>query len=228
VGPDKASQLGLLAGASPLTSTVAIGVANLDFYRAALARSISWTQFSKNLVVRTSGIIGGLGGWTSGAVVGSAVGGVAGALIGGIAGALSGGSLGSAGAKRVADRLVKDDAVRLMEIVQRGPEDLAFDHLLTHLELRRFAQEIQVLVDASWLRRMFQAGRGQDQSGPSSDAELWARFARRELEEVCSKIVKKRRRITLPSPESALTLLESIGLLDRTVSPEPRPQRDLA
>ena len=49
-GPAATGQLGLLASAGPLASTVAIGVANLDFYRAALKRSISWTQFTKRVL----------------------------------------------------------------------------------------------------------------------------------------------------------------------------------
>ncbi len=213
-GPVSSGHLGLLAGAGPIASTVAIGVANLDFYRAALQRSISWTQFTKNMAIKTSSIVVGAGGWASGAVLGSAVGGPIGALLGGIAGALSGGSLGAAGAKRVADRFIDDDATRLMAIVRQGSEELAFEYLLNAGEIDRFAARIKMLVTAAWLRRMFQTARTAAKSGDTDGSRASRRFAHRELDKICREIVALRPRIALPSAGALNVLLEEIGLLE--------------
>jgi len=212
--PAATGQLGLLACVGPLASTVATGVANLDFYRAALERSISWTQFTKNLVIRTTGIVAGAGGWGGGAVLGSALCGPAGALIGGVAGALSAGGLGAVGAKRIADRYVEDDAMRSMVIVRQRSEQLALEYLLTTGEVGRFAARIKTLVDAAWLRRMFKSGRGAAKSGDGDGIKASRRFADRKLDKVCRAIVERRAPIVLPRASVVNVLLEEIGLLE--------------
>lgn len=217
-----AGQLGLLASTGPLVTAVAIGVANLDFYRAALERSISWTQFTKNVVISTTGIVVGTGGWAGGAVLGSALGGPACALIVGVAGALSAGGLVAVGAKRIADRFVEDDALRLMAITRRRSERLAFEYLLTTREIDQFAAQIKTLVDPTWLRGMFKAGRAAAKSAGGDAAKASRRFADRELNKVCRKIVKRRARIVLPNAGVVNALLEETGLLESPVNYEKR------
>jgi hypothetical protein len=210
-GAAPSGQLGGLAGANPLVATVAMGVANVDFYRAALARSISWKQFTKNMVVRTTAVLGGASGWASGAVFGSAVGGPFGALIGGIVGGLSGGGLGSAGAKRVADRFVEDDATRMMAIVRRRSEKLAHEYLLTEPEVRLFAERIQGLVTPAWLRGLFQAGRSHASAEGSGELEAVTRLADEELRKACDEIVRGRDYVALPSAETLVSVLGEFG-----------------
>jgi len=221
-GPVGYGQLGLLAGASPVASTVALGVANLDFYRAALQRSISWAQFTKNMAIKASGIFGGAGGWASGSALGSAVGGPVGALVGGLVGALSGGTLGAVSAKRVADRFLEDDADRLMAIVRQRSEELAFEYMLTAEEIDEFAKRIKTLIDAAWLRRMFRVAQaaGVSRSGDAmGDAR---RFADRELDKVCSGLVERRPRIAPPSADAVNRVLAEIGLLGPAAAQESR------
>lgn len=75
-----------------------------DFYRAAISGSVSWAQFSKNLMVNGAGVAGGAGGWMGGAAVGAAVGsafpvvGTAiGGFVGGMLGTMASGAAASAG-----------------------------------------------------------------------------------------------------------------------------------
>ncbi|MGB5733155.1 MAG: hypothetical protein WBM40_01765, partial [Thiohalocapsa sp.] len=209
---------GLVAGAGPLASTVAIGVANLDFYRAALERSISWRQFTKNMIVKTSGIVIGTSGWASGAALGSAVGGPFGALVGGVVGALSGGGIGAVGAKRVTDRFIDDDAIRLMTLVQRRAEALAFAHMLTAREVEGFGAELKATIDAAWLRRLFRSIRAAKGSRGAIGYRTSYRLVDRELELLCKEIRERRQQIVLPSAETVNLLLEEIGLIAPTKS----------
>ena len=213
-GPVGYGHAGLFAGASPLASTVAIGVANLDFYRAALERSISWTQFTKNMIVKTSGIVIGTGGWASGAALGSAVAGPFGALFGGLVGALSGGSIGAVGAKRVADRFIEDDAMRLLTIVRQRAEKVAFEYMLTGDEVESFAARLKADIDAAWLRRLFRSIQAADGSGSAKGQQASFRLVDCELETMCKEILERRPYIVLPSAKTVSLLLEEIGLLD--------------
>jgi len=209
-GTGQTTRLALLGGAGPLASVLSIGVANLDFYRVALARNISWRQFSKNMVVKTSGIIAGTGGWVGGAAAGSVIGGPVGALIGGILGAVSGGSVGSASAKRVADRLIKDDATALMAIVQQSAEQLAFEFLLTQAEVAELAKGLQTLVTPTWLRAMFHASHGKSGASADAIAEASRRYADAELETLCQEVIVGRSLVPVPERKLVSSVVEEI------------------
>lgn len=196
-----------------ITSTVVVALtATPDFYRAAIARSISWRQFSKNLVTAASGVAAGVGGWMSGAAAGAALGSVVpvigtavGGFVGGILGALGGGWLGSAGAKAVTDWLAEDDAQRMLRFVQEVVEELASDHLLCEAEIKEFIDKVKKKVDPAWLRSMYQAGKGAD-----PDAARRA-FAHDKLDKVCLTITKKREKVALPAPEQVQAEIEELA-----------------
>lgn len=209
-GGGSSGQLGALAVANPVTATLAMGVANLDFYRAALARSISWKQFTKNTVVKTSAILGGTSGWASGAAFGSGLGGPFGALIGAIVGGLSGGSLGSAGAKRVADRFVEDDACRMVALVKEQSELVASDYLLTEGEVDALAVRIETLITPSWLRSLFQASRNDLADDDEQKLRASAAFAKQALERLCEDIVDQRAHIDPPSAQTVLDVVNEL------------------
>ncbi|WP_295885981.1 hypothetical protein [uncultured Thiohalocapsa sp.] len=182
--------------ANPVVSTLT-AVVNLDLYRAALAHSISWPQFTKNLVVKTSGAVTAAGGWVTGAAAGAAVGGPLGALLGGLLGAAGGGTAGSMAAKRVADRIVPDDAQRMLAIVREAAEQAAYEHLLVDTEVEALAERVQEQVTPGWLRRLYRAG-WPETSGPWQEALVRA-FATRELTRLCQDIVAGRTPIVPPS-----------------------------
>jgi hypothetical protein len=186
-----------------ITSTVVVAVTTApDFYRAALARSMSWQQFTKNGIVTVGGVGGGVAGWMVGAGFGAAVGSAvpivgtaAGGIIGGLAGALGGGWLASWGTKAGMDQLMEDDAQAMLRLLQAAVEDLAEDHLLAEKEIEELAGQVKATVNAKWLRSMYQAGTS---SCPEADREAFAYGA---FDEACLGIAKKREKVALPPPE---------------------------
>ena len=207
--------------ANPVVSTLT-AVVNLDLYRAALARSISWRQFTKNLVVKTSGAVTAAGGWVTGAAAGSVVGGPIGALICGLLGAAGGGTAGASAAKQVADRIVPEDAERLLAIVRGVSETAAWEHLLVDVEVATLAARLTERVTPAWLRRLYRAGR-EDDGGTWQ--ETWVRaHAAREVRQLCQDIVAQRTPIEPPSMERVEATLAHIDAAARQASsPTRRP-----
>lgn len=210
-GQAPSGELGMLASANPLAALLAAGVVNLDFYRAALEHSISWTQFTKNMLIKTSAMLGGISGWAGGAAFGAGAAGPFGALIGGLVGGLSGGSLGSAGAKRFGDRFVKDDAQRMLTIVRERSEALALEYLLSGPEVEAFAARIKTQVTPSWLRAMYRAGSTVSRADEQRREALSAAFAHKALAAICADIVDQREPVELPEAETIAAVLAQIG-----------------
>ena len=149
-----------------ITGAIALGVTSApDFYRAALRRTISWQQFTKNTLVNAGGIAGGTAGWIGGAAAGAAVGtagapGVGttiGGIVGGVMGSVGGGLGGGAAAKAGLDQLIRDDVEVLQETLREELEHLASEYLVAEDEMRRLAPEIGETTAADWLQRMFQS-----------------------------------------------------------------------
>ena len=202
-GAAAANHVAKLLRSNIITSTVATAVVTApDFYRAAVARSISWAQLTKNLVVNASGVAAGAGGWMGGAAAGVALGSAVpiigtavGGILGGIIGALAGGYGGSAVAKEMMDRLVEDDAKRMLSLLQVAVEDLACDYLLTESEINQLSLVIEATADDRWLHSMYQTGATTD-----SD-QAWQTFAYTAFDPACLAIVRKRPKVTLPAAE---------------------------
>lgn len=196
-----------------ITSTIATAVTSTpDFCRAAFAKSISWPQFTKNLVVNCGGIAAGTGGWMAGAAAGAAlgsavpiVGTAAGGVIGGILGALGLGWLGTATTKGVMDVLVEDDANHMVELLQASLEELAGDYLLSEAEIEELGQTIKATVNPKWLRSMYQVGTDTDSDDPRRE------FAYNAFDTTCQTIVAKREKVALPAPEQVQVLILKIA-----------------
>ena len=151
-----------------VTATVTTMVLTLpDFFKALVDKSISWTQFSKNLTVNVAGVGGGAVGAIAGAAAGSFFP-IPGNVIGGIIGGICGGVGSSMGTKKIADLIVEDDAKQMVGLMNESVSDLAYDYLITEKEfeeterrsrdgipldpkvaadLRRVAEELQVAYD---------------------------------------------------------------------------------
>ena len=172
-----------------------------DFYRVAFDGSISWRQFTKNLSVNTSGVVGGIGGWMGGAAVGGAagsavpiVGTAVGAVAGGIVGALGGGFVSSTAARAAADGIVDDDSKRLLTALQDEIQELELEYMLTKDEAEHIAAVVKRKVNQKWLRRMFKETRG------ASD-DVLRKFIRLEFELQFETLIQRRPKITLPTDE---------------------------
>lgn len=173
-----------------------------DFYRVAVSKRISWTQFSKNLFVQSSSTAGGVVGWIGGAAVGAAIGStvpligtVVGGVVGGLVGALSAGTATFKGTKYILDQFVEDDAKRMLHFVSEVLEEVAFDFLLSAKETTDLLERIKGKIDTNWLRNMYQAG-----STEGSDTAYKA-FAYEYFEKICMEIISKRPKIYLPEPD---------------------------
>lgn len=196
-----------LARSNVLAATVTTAVtAAPDFYRAAVARSISWQQMGKNLAVNAAGVAGGAAGWMGGAAAGAAlgsvmpiVGTVAGGIVGGIIGSLAGGAAGAAGAKAAADRFVEDDARAMLRLVESAVGELAYDHLLTEAEIGELGQEVQTTVNPRWLQEMYRSGNAAQGAGIEPARQT---FAYDRLDGACLAI--SQRRAAVPVPEAAV------------------------
>lgn len=177
-----------------------------DFYRAAIAKNISWGQFSKNLAVNAAGVAGGAGGWFAGAAAGAAagsiipgVGNAVGAAVGGFIGAFSGGALASKAAKSVADKIREDDAVMMVRLTQAQAEQHAYDYMLTEAELNQFSEFIKSSVTPDWLRKMYASG--------SSDASR-KRYAAEAFSSYCDGLLAKRPKIFIPKNDDIFNQIE--------------------
>jgi len=221
-----------------IVATVAVAVTSVpDFYRAAILRSISWQQFTKNLTVSAAGVGAGMAGWMAGAGAGAALGTavpflgtIVGALIGGIVGAVAGGILGSTGAKATLDVVVDDDAKQLLRILETVVAELAADYLLSEAEIEQLLAVVNIKANDDWLRSMYQAeGFGSSNDGRSA-------FAYQAFDGDCLEIIKRRSRIELPLPEEveiainhvAAAVLGTETVPDEAPKESQRPSGDTA
>ena len=190
--------------ANAVTATVAaVVISSPDFYRAAIQRSISWKQFTKNLSVNAVGVAAGTAGWLGGSAAGAAlgsavpvVGTAAGAVIGGVAGSLGAGIGGAVAAKSIADKITPDDSERLIKILQDELARLASAYILTEVEFEQTLARITKRVDAKWLRLMYQQSHKRD-------------FIRIEFEHLFREKLRIREKVDMPSAEDLEKVADS-------------------
>ena len=192
-GAPAVNHVSKLLRSSAVTGTVMVIVdCGPDFYRAAFDGSISWQQFTKNLVVSIAGVGGGIGGAMAGAAVGNAILPGAGAVIGGIIGALGGGEISGQAAKSIADEIVEDDAIKLMRALEAELQTLSYEYTLSEQEVEKVLYLVRDEVDAEWLRGMYKETGGD----PASCRD----FVREQFEHQFMKIAERR----LPIYEAAV------------------------
>ncbi|MCG3212550.1 MAG: hypothetical protein FOGNACKC_06220 [Anaerolineae bacterium] len=192
-----------------ITATIAFSVTTTpDIYHAAVARSVSWKQFTKNAAVNASGVAGGVGGWVAGAAAGGAIGSavpvigtVIGGVAGGIIGALAGSTVSSLGTKAIADRIVSDDVVYLGGLLEKAIGDLSYDFLFSEAEIEKLAPIVKKKVSARWFRQMYKAG--------PTDLDR-QNFAYRQFESDCQKLAAQREKVYLPAPEEVVVQMKRL------------------
>ena len=156
-----------------------------DAYRAAIRKSVSWRQFSKNFGVNAASTVGGAGGWFAGAALGAAVAGPVGGVVGGLAGAVGGGALAQRGAKAVADSLAPDDRTILLNELETAFSVAASDYLLSETELETATARAQELATPEWTRERWQEAAPERAERIASDADA-----------ICSAIASDRALLT--------------------------------
>jgi hypothetical protein len=184
----RASKVLSSSGATAVAATVVATVP--DGCRALSGRG-SWAQAGKNLVCNAGSVGGGTVGWLAGASAGAAVGSmvpgvgtVVGAFVGGVLGSIGGGTAAGAGTRRMMDRVVKDDGVELIEVVEQLIPAAMDRHVLGDAERAVLRGTIPVVFDTDVLRDMYASHERRT-------------FAGERLEEACLAIVSQRAPLNL-------------------------------
>ena len=151
---------------------------------------ISAEQLLKNLAVTTAGVVGGyagsvLGG-AAGSVVAPGVGGAVGTTAGSIIGGVVVGGAAGYGAEKILGIFVKDDADKMMVIIESNFLQLAQDYLVNEEEAAHIVDALQKELDGDNLKDMF-ASENQNQ------------YAQEMIEPLVIAEVSKRKPITPPS-----------------------------
>ena len=133
-----------------ITSIVLIAVTTgPDMVRMVRGR-ISKAQFIKNLAVVSSGIAGGTIGSIAGGIVFSPFGPVS-AMLGRAAGGVIGGVISSVITNKIAGKLMEEDRVRMLKLVQHQLEYLAVSFMLTKDELQNLNRNLDQILQPKTL-----------------------------------------------------------------------------
>jgi len=164
-----------------------------DAYSAIVSKSISWTQFAKNLAVTAGGIGGGIGGTAGGATIGTLIFPGIGTVIGGVIGGIAGGIGAALGVKKLSDLIAPDDAHVMIESMNTAIEDLSYEYMITENELESIIiPKIKDTIDAKWLKQMYKY------SGGRSYVSKQKEFVREQFESDFEEIIKNRVEIKTP------------------------------
>jgi len=118
-----------------LVSSIAVIAVTTGPDLVKLARGrISKAQFAKNLAVTSSGVAGGVIGSIAGGVIAAPLGPL-GAMLGRTAGGIVGGIVASAISSRLMGKLIEEDRVRIIKVIQAQLEYLAVTFMLAKEEL---------------------------------------------------------------------------------------------
>ena len=156
----------------------------IDVFRGRISK----TQFVKNFVTGAVtvvlGSMGGLGGGAAGAAVGGPIGATIGAIVGGILVGTGGNVL----TNWVADKICRDDAEKMYDIVQDEFSDLCDEYLVTEEEAQKIAEGFGKKLDEDMFKDMYQ----------SKTPEI---FIRGVMEPLFEEEIAKREAIELPTEE---------------------------
>lgn len=178
-----------------LTSGVTVVLLSAGDVADIVRGRISAEQLLKNLAVTTAGVAGGYAGSVLGGAAGSAVapgvGTTAGSIIGGT---VVGGAAGY-GTEKILGIFVKDDADKMMAIIEDNFLQLAQDYLVNEDEAAHIVDALQKELDGDNLKDMF-------------ESENQNQYAQKMIEPLVIAEVSKRKPITPPSEEEIRTELK--------------------
>lgn len=126
-----------------------------DLLKLARGR-ISKAQFAKNLAVTSSGVVGGAAGSIVGGIVAAPLGPV-GMMVGRTAGGIIGGIVASAVSSKLMGKLVPDDKVLIIQIIQAQLEYLAIAFMLAQEEIDSVNSNLDKVLNGKSLEVIFAA-----------------------------------------------------------------------
>ena len=168
-----------------ITGTISVVVLSsadiVDIFRGR----ISGAQLFKNITNTATTVAGGSIGWVGGTTIGLIVPGV-GSVMGGIVGSIVGGSVSGKVSKKILNNFIEDDAEKMVVIIQKVFEQLAFDYLLNKEEAEHIVDKLKEKLTGGVLKDMFASNSKEE-------------FAYQLLIEDVESEVRLRKRISLPS-----------------------------
>lgn len=137
-----------------------------DLYRAAIKKSMSWQQFSKNFAINSISIVSGSAGWVLGASAGATIGSVfpiVGTGIGGVVGGLAGSVCLGAGSGKITkillDKIRPDDQKIMFDLCKNVCAKIANDYLLSNEEATKLVNYMAANINPKFLRNMYRSGK---------------------------------------------------------------------
>lgn len=179
-----------------LTAGVTIVLLSTGDVADIIRGRISAEQLLKNLAVATAGVVGGYAGSALGGVAGSAVAPGIGTTIGSVAGGVVVGGLAGYGTEKVLGIFVKDDAEKMMVILEDNFSQLAQDYLINETEANAIADALQEKLTGDNLKSMF-ASEDQD------------KYAQNMIQPLVEAEISKRTPIQAPTAAEMRTELKN-------------------
>ena len=165
---------------------------------------ISGKQLFKNIANTASTVAGGTAGWVGGATAGAALGSVVpivgtavGGFVGGLLGSFGGGAVAGKVSNKVLNNFIEDDVNEMLRIIEKEFSKLSVDYLLNKKEAENVIDDLKEDLTGSTLKDMF----------ADEDKE---EFARDLIIPHIEKVVKKRKKIKLPTEKQMFEELKNI------------------
>jgi hypothetical protein len=111
-----------------------------------------------------------------------------GTIVGGLVGGFLAGSATSSASQQIMDQFIEDDAQAMSKILEQVLQGLAFDYLLSEVEIGGVLDRLREMGLDRELRNIYGAG---DREG----------YARELLRPIVEGIARQRRKVVLPSVE---------------------------
>ena len=169
-----------------------------DTYYYVVSNSMSSPQFIKNLVVSGSSITGA----TVGGILGLKYG-----KVGAFVGSMAGGTIAGMLSKVVADKIHKDDAEAMHELIKIALLELSNEYSIqSQAEFDEVIRQISLdrAIDTNLLRAMYSVG------AENNDDEVRVNIAKLALGYYFDTVARNRKTIKMPSEEDLLETIESI------------------
>lgn len=155
----------------------------------AIRGRISSGQLFKGILTTA----GGVGGGSAGAAIGTLVGGPVGTFIGGIIGGWAGGTA----SQKALDKLIEDDSVGLIKILNQEFARLAEEYLLSEEEVGIILDTLGTRMTANFLKDMYASSSPKD-------------FAGDVIEDIVVHLISHRARVQIPSESEVISRVDML------------------
>ena len=181
-----------------ITSVVMLFVFSIGDFINLVRRRITFLQFIKNFVVLALSIAAGVAGGLGGAALGTLILPGFGSFVGSIGGAIAAGALAGFLGKKLLGLFIKDDAEKMIKIINEEFQLIVDEYLLSKNEAEKVIDKLTRKLSIKEMRKMV----------ASKDKSEYAR--NKLLIPITEDQVKKRKKIFEPSKEVMLASMNQI------------------